>query len=186
MMLADQAVRLLWHRLLGWPASASGRLCHGDGAHRRPLPEAMVLKETWSNSQIPTPFPHRFPLNSHALTSVEGLVGQDGIGDPGRVAGGRPGLAEIPHRLTVSVEHQRGDSDVAVLDRGPLRPHSGRRHGERRRPAICWGAERPGPRQHSRLGVALPDRRYPADPDRSGVSRPTTRRRSDADSLERA
>ena len=45
----------------------------------RPLPEAMVLKETRSNSQIPTPFPHRFPLNSHALTSVEGLVGQDEI-----------------------------------------------------------------------------------------------------------
>jgi hypothetical protein len=37
----------------------------------------MVLKETRSNSQIPTPFPHRFPLNSHALTSVEGLLGQD-------------------------------------------------------------------------------------------------------------
>jgi hypothetical protein len=69
----------LWHRLLGWPASASGRLCHGDRAHGRPLPEAMVLKETRFNSQIPTPFPHRFPLNSHALTSVEGLVGQDGI-----------------------------------------------------------------------------------------------------------
>jgi hypothetical protein len=42
----------------------------------RPLPEAMVLKETRSNSQIPTPFPHRFPLNSHALTSVEGLLGK--------------------------------------------------------------------------------------------------------------
>jgi hypothetical protein len=37
----------------------------------------MVLKETRSSSQIPTPFPHRFPLNSHALTSVEGLLGQD-------------------------------------------------------------------------------------------------------------
>ena len=45
----------------------------------RPLSEAMVLKETRSNSQIPTPFPHRFPLNSHALTSVEGLLGQDEI-----------------------------------------------------------------------------------------------------------
>ena len=55
--------------------SPSGRLCHADG----PLPEAMVLKETRSNSQIPTPFPHRFALNSHALTSVEGLLGQDGI-----------------------------------------------------------------------------------------------------------
>jgi hypothetical protein len=42
----------------------------------RPLPEAMVRKETRSNSQIPTPFPHRFLLNSHALTSVEGLLGQ--------------------------------------------------------------------------------------------------------------
>jgi hypothetical protein len=47
-----------------------------DGAT---LPEAMVLKETRSNPQIPTPFPHRFPLNSHALTSVEGLLGQDEI-----------------------------------------------------------------------------------------------------------
>src|SRR5258708_8921140 len=45
----------------------------------RPLPEAMVLKEPRSNSQIPTPFPHRFLLNSHALTSVEGLLGQDKI-----------------------------------------------------------------------------------------------------------
>src|SRR5258706_7358547 len=45
----------------------------------RPLPEAMVLKETRSNSQIPTPFPRRFPLNSHALTSVEGLLGQEEI-----------------------------------------------------------------------------------------------------------
>jgi hypothetical protein len=27
----------------------------------------------------PTPFPHRFPVNSHALPSVEGLVGQDEI-----------------------------------------------------------------------------------------------------------
>ena len=26
---------LLWHRLLGWPASASGRLCHGDRGHGR-------------------------------------------------------------------------------------------------------------------------------------------------------
>jgi len=31
------------------------------------------------NSQIPTPFPHRFPVNSPALTSVEGLLGQDEI-----------------------------------------------------------------------------------------------------------
>jgi hypothetical protein len=30
-------------------------------------------RETRSNSQIPTLFPHRFPVNSHALTSVEGL-----------------------------------------------------------------------------------------------------------------
>src|ERR1700730_15300601 len=36
-------------------------------------------QETRSKSQIHTPFPHRFPLNSHALTSVEGLLGQDGI-----------------------------------------------------------------------------------------------------------
>src|SRR5260370_4482691 len=42
----------------------------------RPLPEAMVLKATRSNSQIPIPFPRRFPLNSHALTSVEALFGQ--------------------------------------------------------------------------------------------------------------
>ena len=46
----------------------------------RPLPEAIwSLNETRSNSQIPTPCPHRCPLNSHALTSVEGLVGQDEI-----------------------------------------------------------------------------------------------------------
>lgn len=35
MMLADQAARLLWHRLLGWPASASGRLCHRARGHGR-------------------------------------------------------------------------------------------------------------------------------------------------------
>jgi len=35
MMLADQAARLLWHRLLGWPASEPRRLCHGDRAHGR-------------------------------------------------------------------------------------------------------------------------------------------------------
>jgi hypothetical protein len=26
---------LLWHRLLGWPASESGRLCRGDRGHGR-------------------------------------------------------------------------------------------------------------------------------------------------------
>ena len=30
---ADFAVTLLWHRLLGRPASESGRSCHGDGGH---------------------------------------------------------------------------------------------------------------------------------------------------------
>jgi hypothetical protein len=39
----------------------------------RSSPEAMDLRETRSNSQIPTVFPHRFPVNSHASTSVEGL-----------------------------------------------------------------------------------------------------------------
>jgi len=29
------------------------------------------------------------------------------------LAGGSPGLSEISHGFTVSVEHQRGDSDVA-------------------------------------------------------------------------
>src|SRR5713101_3796648 len=37
------------------------------------------------------------------------------VGDPGSVASGGPGLSEISHRLPVSVEHQCGDSDVAVL-----------------------------------------------------------------------
>ena len=37
----------------------------------------MGFRDFRSNSQIPTPFPHRFPVNSHALTSVEGLLGQD-------------------------------------------------------------------------------------------------------------
>jgi enamine deaminase RidA (YjgF/YER057c/UK114 family) len=68
----------LWHRLLRRSASESGSRGWGPRTGR-PLPEAMVLKETRSNSQIPTPFPHRFPLNSHALTSVEGLLGQDEI-----------------------------------------------------------------------------------------------------------
>jgi hypothetical protein len=34
----------------------------------------MDLRGTRSNSQIPTLFPHRFPVNSDALTSVEGLA----------------------------------------------------------------------------------------------------------------
>src|SRR6266436_5827946 len=38
----------------------------------RSSPEALDLRETRSNSHIPTVFPHRFPANSHALTSVEG------------------------------------------------------------------------------------------------------------------
>ena len=68
----------LWHRLLGLlgrPASESGRLRHGDGAHGRATapPEVMDLGEFRSNSRIPTLFPHRFPVNSHALTSAEGL-----------------------------------------------------------------------------------------------------------------
>src|SRR5258706_16437564 len=33
----------------------------------------MDLRETRSNSQIPTVFPHRFPANSQALPSVEGF-----------------------------------------------------------------------------------------------------------------
>jgi hypothetical protein len=36
-------------------------------------------------------------------------------GRAGSPAGSSPGLSEISHGLTVSVEHQRGDSDVAVL-----------------------------------------------------------------------
>ncbi len=39
----------------------------------RSPPEAMDLRETRSNSQIPILVPHRFPVNSHALTSEEGL-----------------------------------------------------------------------------------------------------------------
>ena len=31
------------------------------------------------------------------------------------MAGGGPGLSEISHGLTISVEHESGDSDVAVL-----------------------------------------------------------------------
>src|SRR5882672_11557494 len=37
------------------------------------------------------------------------------VRDPGSLAGGSPGLSEISHRLPLPVEHQRGDSDVAVL-----------------------------------------------------------------------
>jgi hypothetical protein len=44
------------------------------------------------------------------------------VGDPGSLAGGGPSLAEISHGLTVSVEHQRGDSDVAVLLEQPGLP----------------------------------------------------------------
>ena len=38
------------------------------------------------NSHIPTVFPHRFPANSHALTSGEGTgIRRDGLGDSGDV-----------------------------------------------------------------------------------------------------
>jgi hypothetical protein len=40
-------------------------------------PEVMDLREFWSTSQIPTLFPHRSPVNSHALTSAEGLLADD-------------------------------------------------------------------------------------------------------------
>ena len=43
-----------------------------DGATAQP--EVMDLREFWSNSQIPTLFPHRSPVNSRALSSGEGLL----------------------------------------------------------------------------------------------------------------
>ena len=39
----------------------------------RSLPEATDFRGTRSKSQIPPLFPHRFPVNSRALPSVEGL-----------------------------------------------------------------------------------------------------------------
>jgi DnaK suppressor protein len=63
----------LCHRLLGRPASESGVLCHGDGAQGGDR-----LRRPWTSGK-PGPIPrfplysHRFPVNSHALTSVEGL-----------------------------------------------------------------------------------------------------------------
>jgi len=70
---------------VAWATAAAGDrewplMSRGWGPRTgRPLPEAMVLKETRSNSQIPTLLPHRFPLNSHAFTSGEGLLGRDEI-----------------------------------------------------------------------------------------------------------
>src|SRR5690348_13156721 len=37
------------------------------------------------------------------------------FGDPGGLTGGGPDLAEVTHGVTVAVEHQPGDSDVAGL-----------------------------------------------------------------------
>jgi len=61
---------------LGRPASEPGTLCHGDGPKEGACdrsPEATDFRGTRSKSQIPTLFPHRFPVNSRALPSVEGL-----------------------------------------------------------------------------------------------------------------
>ena len=49
------------------------------------------------------------------------VVGQL-VGGPGRPAVGSSGLAEISHGLTVSVEHQRGNSEMAGLLEQPALP----------------------------------------------------------------
>ena len=43
------------------------------------------------------------------------------VGDPGTLAAGGPGLAEVPHGGAVTMEHQGGDADVAVFS-SPRRP----------------------------------------------------------------
>ncbi len=37
------------------------------------------------------------------------------VGDPGSLAGGSPGLAEVTHRLSLAVEDEVTDPDLAVL-----------------------------------------------------------------------
>ena len=55
------------------------------------------------------------PRTDHVPGSGATQVVEQLVGDPGSLAGGSPGLSEVSHGLTVSVEHQRRDSDVAVL-----------------------------------------------------------------------
>jgi hypothetical protein len=70
----DTHRRELWQRLLAGRRPSLGGYVRVTGSTKgRSSPEAMDLRETRSNSQIPTLFPHRFPVNSHALPSMEGL-----------------------------------------------------------------------------------------------------------------
>ena len=61
----------LSHRLLGGQRLRMADYVLGTGFADGSIVD---LREFRSNSQIPTVFPHRFPVNSHALTSGEGLL----------------------------------------------------------------------------------------------------------------
>ena len=64
----------------GVPRPSLAPYVAGTGPKKvRSFPEATDFRGTRSKSQIPTLFPHRFPVNSRALTSVEGALGQDDI-----------------------------------------------------------------------------------------------------------
>ncbi len=62
-------------------------------------------------------------MGGPAILDCTGVAGRPARPRPaGSPAGGSPGLSEISHGLTVSVENQRGDSDVAVLLEQPGLP----------------------------------------------------------------
>jgi hypothetical protein len=52
------------------------------------------------------------------------------VGDPGRLAGGRPGLSEISHGLAVAVEDEVTDPDLAVLLEQPGLPATVNQFGQ--------------------------------------------------------
>ena len=61
---------------------------------------------------------HRDALGNTRAHHVPGRgaaqVVEELVRDPGSLAGRGPGLSEISHRLTVSMEHKRGDSLAAA------------------------------------------------------------------------
>jgi hypothetical protein len=60
----------------------------------------------------------RWPVTAsahHVAGSGATQVVEQSVGDPGSLAGGSPGPAEVTYRFTVSMEHHRGDSKIAIL-----------------------------------------------------------------------
>jgi hypothetical protein len=62
------------------------------------------------------------PGPDHVPGSSPPQIVEELVGNPGDLAGSRPGPAEISHGFTISMEHQRGNSDIASLLEQPGLP----------------------------------------------------------------